>query len=210
MRHSVIPAALTIAVAALCGCAEAQVAYTTQLVNLRAGPDRSYPVVTVLAAAQLVDVQGCLGDYRWCDVVAGYNRGWVYAGNLSTFYQSSYVPLATYGAVIGIGVVAFAVDDYWGRYYVHRPWYVERHRWYAPPPFRGRPVPPPHDGGSRWHQQPVPRPHQAAPVTRSHAIPPGMAQRQPPPSRPGAMPDQRVVPGIPGGRPPAGGQRHYP
>jgi hypothetical protein len=142
--------------------------------------------------------------------------------------------------VIGIGVVAFTLDDYWGRYYVHRPWYGERHRWYAPPPYRGRPVPPLHDGGSRWHQQPVPRPHQAAPVTRSpHAVPPGVVQRQPPTSRPGELPDRLGAPGSPGGwspppgsrargqaqpspkwqrqptpggqgRPPAGGQRNYP
>jgi uncharacterized protein YraI len=109
--------------------AQGQLAYTAKSVNVRAGPDRDYPVVALLPAGYQVIVEGCLADYRWCDVVAGPSRGWVYGGNLNYLYQNTQVPVLDYGAVIGIGVLGFAFNDYWGRHYHNRPWYRDRHRW---------------------------------------------------------------------------------
>jgi uncharacterized protein YraI len=61
----------------------AQMTVTTRAVNLRSGPDRTFPLVTWFPAGTPVTVVGCLDGYRWCDVISGPNRGWVYAGFLS-------------------------------------------------------------------------------------------------------------------------------
>lgn len=127
-------------VLALAGAAHAQqFASTTKSVHLRAGPGRDYPVVAILGPNTAVTVYGCVPQYTWCDVVAGADRGWVYAGNLSYLYQGNNVLLPGVAAVIGIGITAFILDDYWGHYYTDRPWWPERRRYQHP-----RPVPPPH------------------------------------------------------------------
>ncbi len=144
-------AVLTLALAVLPAAAQAQPqpATTGKSVNLRAGPARDFPVVAILPAGLVVSVQGCLPEYTWCDVIAGYYRGWVYAGNLNYFYQGRYGPLQTYAPVIGLVVLSFILDDYWGRHYIDRPWYRERHRWdsrpypASPPQPRVRPRPTP-------------------------------------------------------------------
>lgn len=129
MKHLGPLVLLTMAACALPCAAQGQVAFTAKSVNVRAGPARDYPVVALVPAGYQVAVQGCLPDYSWCDVLAGPTRGWVYGGNINYSYQNTYVPVLTYGAVIGVGVLAFALDDYWGRHYRHRSWYGDRHRW---------------------------------------------------------------------------------
>ena len=89
-----------------------QWALTAKSVNLRAGPAKDYPAVAMLPAGTSIAVEACLSDYRWCDVVAGPNRGWVYAANIAYPYQGANVSVLTYGAVIGIGVVAFSAASY--------------------------------------------------------------------------------------------------
>lgn len=97
--------------------------------NLRAGPARDYPVVVELPAGMSVWVDGCINGYRWCDVTVGPDRGWVYAGNIIYPYQGAPVPLLNYGAVIGIGIIAFSLGDYWDNHYRTRPWYPQRQHW---------------------------------------------------------------------------------
>ena len=128
-----------LSLALLCGAAQAQLAYTAKVVNMRAGPAREYPIVAVLPGGLQVNVQGCLSDYRWCDVVAGPNRGWVYAGNISYAYQNSYEPLLYWGPVVGLAILGFTLDDYWQQHYWSRPWYQERYRWRRVPPPQARP-----------------------------------------------------------------------
>ena len=67
-------------------------------------------MVAILPAGMQILVEGCLSDYRWCDVVAGPNRGWVYAGNIVYPYEGADVPVLTYGAVIGLGIITFSVE----------------------------------------------------------------------------------------------------
>lgn len=117
--------------------AQAQVAIAAKTVNVRAGPDRDYRVVAVLPAGHEILIQGCLADYSWCDVLAGPDRGWVYAGNIRYAYQNAFVPVLNYGAVGRIAVLAFVFEDYWSTHYHDRPWFGERQRrihrpWPAP------------------------------------------------------------------------------
>ncbi len=134
---------MLLSLAALPAVASAELAYAARQLHLRAGPAIDYPVVLTLPAGVVLDVQGCLSDYRWCDVVAGPDRGWVYAANIVYSYQGAPVPVLNYGAVIGIGIIAFSLGTYWDTHYVGRPWYPQRQLWIrrAPPP---RFVPPGH------------------------------------------------------------------
>lgn len=106
-----------------------QQSYTSKYVNLRAGPSRDYPIVTAVPAGVSLIVAGCLPDYRWCDVVVGPNRGWVYAGNIVYPYQGNNVPVLTYGSRVGIGITVFSIGNYWDDYYRAYPWYPQRQRW---------------------------------------------------------------------------------
>jgi uncharacterized protein YraI len=125
-------------------------AYTSEPVDLFAGPSDAYPVVTELGPNVPVEVMGCVSDYSWCDVALPGLRGWIYAGYLTYPYQGAYVPLEGYGAVIGLPIVTFSIGAYWGSFYRDRPWYGERDHWaHVPPPgYGGRPqAPPPYHGG---------------------------------------------------------------
>jgi uncharacterized protein YraI len=106
-----------------------QLAYTSKDVELRAGPAWEYPVVAILLRGVPVSVQGCLSDYQWCDVVAGTYRGWTYAQDIAYPYQGTYYPMLNYGAVIGVGVIAFSLGHYWDQHYRAAYWYPQRQSW---------------------------------------------------------------------------------
>jgi len=126
----------------------AQDAYTARTASVRAGPDRSYPLVMQVPPGVPMQVFGCLEGYAWCDVQYGDVRGWVWSGNLSYPYQSNRVPLLQYGAAIGLPIITFSIGSYWDRYYRGRPWYANRSYWVnrAPPRSRG-PEPRPYNAG---------------------------------------------------------------
>jgi uncharacterized protein YraI len=187
MKYLKLVAGLAVALAALPGVSQAQLAYAAKQVNLRAGPGMEYPVIAILLAGVPVTVQGCVADYRWCDVEAGPSRGWVYAGNIVYPYQGANVPVISSGAMIGIGILAYSVASYWDQHYVGRPWYPQRQRWinrpppppHAPPvqrpalpehhaPSGQRPVSPEHRAPSGQR----PGPHVAPPEARPHGVTP--------------------------------------
>jgi uncharacterized protein YraI len=163
MKPSVVRAFLALALSLPLAAAAQQLAHTAKTVNLRAGPDRMYPVVLVLPPGTQVILQGCLVDYRWCDVSFGYERGWVYAGNLRAISAQGYVPLVGVAPVLGITILQFGIHDYWGVHYRDRPWYRERRRWEQPTRPQVRPQP----------SAPLVRP----PTDRAH--PPGAGGQRP-------------------------------
>ncbi|MDA7418379.1 SH3 domain-containing protein [Xenophilus arseniciresistens] len=161
--------------------AQAEPAYVSDNVNLRAGPSTDYPVVVRLAAGQPLEVVGCTSGYGWCDVVLPDGlRGWVAASLLDyPWGGGTAVPLAQYGAMIGVPIIAFSLGNYWADHYRDRPWYREQ-RWWGqrrpPPPVAGwRPPPPPSIG---WQPRP-PRPDWRPPPPR-----PGWQDRPDRPDRP--------------------------
>ena len=155
----------------------AQSAFTTQAVNMRAGPDRMFPLVTWLRPGTPVNVIGCVNGWRWCDVVAGGWRGWVYSRYLSGPIRSR------------APVITFSVGSYWGAHYRGRPWYSNQSSWnnWGSPGFRPPPPPPPRP------RPPASRPPSARPPSRPPQGPPDFG---PPPG------GQR--PGQGGNRPPSG------
>src|SRR5689334_7183530 len=120
LRHAAL---WTIAFAGWVAFASAEEAWTVKSTNLRAGPDRSYPVVTRVPGGAAVDVAGCVDGYTWCDVVVGPDRGWIWAGNLESPYEGRRVVIYGHGPYWGFPIVPFSVGSYWDTYYVHRPWY---------------------------------------------------------------------------------------
>ena len=100
---------LAVALATLPALSDAEWAYTAADTDLMAGPAVDYPVVIRLGAGLSISVEACMPDYQWCDVVSGPYRGWMYAGNIVYPYQGTNVPVLTYGAVVGFGIVAFSV-----------------------------------------------------------------------------------------------------
>jgi uncharacterized protein YraI len=124
LRHLLGGAVLMLSVAAL-----AENAVTTDTASVRAGPDSSYPEVAQLDADAPIQVMGCLNDWSWCDVTFEGNRGWLYSPDITYEYQGGYVPLYGYAPALGVPVVAFSVDTYWGSYYRDRPWYGQRDQW---------------------------------------------------------------------------------
>jgi uncharacterized protein YraI len=199
MKHLKVLGFLAAALATLPVVSHAQQwAYTAKDVNLRAGPARDYPVVARVRAGVAIDVQGCLSDYRWCDVVAGPSRGWLYAGNMVYPYEGSQVPVQDYGAALGIGIVAFTLGSYWDNHYRASPWYPQRHLWMGRPDAGFRPEgyrPSPRPGFVPGHR-PLPAPgweHGGHRPQQGQGLPPG-----------GYRPPQGMGPGT-GTRPPQGG-----
>jgi uncharacterized protein YraI len=169
-------------------------AMTTEDTDLYAGPDDSYPVVAELDSNSPIQVMGCLDDWSWCDVVADDTRGWMYAPDITYAYEGGYVPLYTYAPSLGIAVVPFTLDVYWGRYYHGRPWFRERDEWAhreihhrrppGPPPSAGPPPRPEHREGPRVAERPDNRPlHLGRAEPSRQAEPPRREERAPPDDR---------------------------
>ncbi|WP_266171727.1 SH3 domain-containing protein [Dyella subtropica] len=134
--------------------------FVTGNVNLRAGPDAAYPIITVVPLGTNVSIQGCTEGWGWCDVVTMGTRGWVAADYIQYVYQDQRVVVQDNGARIGIPIVSFVIGTYWGSYYRDRPFYRQRDYWFhrpivIRPPHRPihrppvRPRPPGWSGGHR-------------------------------------------------------------
>ena len=122
----------------------APVAVTLQAVNVRTAPDRSFPTVTWLLRDTAVTVVGCTEDWRWCDVIAGRDRGWIYTRYLAYAHGGAPTSIMAGGPGLGLPVTPFVLASYWGEHYPGRLW-VERQPYWQ----------------SRWEHRPPPRPWRA-------------------------------------------------
>ncbi|MBB6250606.1 SH3 domain-containing protein [Nitrospirillum iridis] len=210
MRRLHLIAGLFTALMALPAVAKAEYAYTATGTILRAGPGGGYPAIASLPPGAPVNVYGCLSGWSWCDADFQGYRGWIYGGSVLYPYQGQRVYLPQFGGVIGLPIITFSFNDYWGRYYHDRPWFAERRRWERVPPPRPiyhpdhdfRPGPGPGRPGWEHHDdRPGPGPGRPGPGDRRDNNP-GPGPGRPGPggdhhdNRPG---DNRPGPGGPGG-----------
>ncbi|GGB07246.1 hypothetical protein GCM10011491_39180 [Brucella endophytica] len=104
--------------------------FATTDVNMRSGPSTAYPAVTVIPVGEPLRINGCLRDVNWCDVSWTGGRGWAYGRYVQADYRSTRVYVEPdYYPRLGIPIVTFDVDTYWGRHYRDRSFYRERDRW---------------------------------------------------------------------------------
>jgi len=103
--------------------------YVIRNVNLRAGPDSSYPSVARLRAGAPIEIEGCVGSWSWCDVSNGEQRGWIAANYIQEEFEGRRVLVPEYGARIGIPIVSFQFGSYWDDHYRGRSWYDNREHW---------------------------------------------------------------------------------
>lgn len=165
-------ASLALAVPALVQAADG---FVTGNVNLRAGPDAGYPLITTIPTGTPVSIQGCTDGWEWCDVITMGTRGWAAGSFIQYRYQNQPVMVQAYGARIGIPIVSFVIGTYWNNYYRDRPFYRQRNYWYKRPIVH-RPPPRPKPGGNR---PPPPRPGIGNPG-QGHRPPPGPGNRPQP------------------------------
>ena len=145
-------AAAIISFAAMTAAVQAAPGFATADVNSRTGPDIEFPSAGIIPEGAPIDVQGCLNDESWCDVIWKGNRGWVFSEYLGFDYRGQIVLLPDAGpAVFSIPVVVFSTAEYWGRYYVGRSWYgIVIGGWYQIHPRVGWRTPPPGPRKAGW------------------------------------------------------------
>jgi uncharacterized protein YraI len=170
--------------------------YVTGDATLRAGPDIDYPAVDMIPAGSPIGIEGCTDGWEWCDVVFNDERGWVAGNFIQDEYDDQPVLVPAYGERLGIPIVSFSIVTYWDRYYVDRPFYRDRDRWYHRPPPHHAPPPPSHRPWVRPHRdddrlgrdrddRPSP-PHPRHAPSPPHAPPYAPDDRRLPPQRPAA------------------------
>ncbi|ODN68384.1 SH3 domain-containing protein [Methylobrevis pamukkalensis] len=110
-------------------------AYATGNVNLRAGPSTQYPRITTLRVGEPLTVYGCLSGWSWCDVNWRGYRGWVSGRYLEAVYSGRRVIVPNYAPRLGVPVIRFDFDGYWGNHYRRYPFYRDhdRYRYYGRP-----------------------------------------------------------------------------
>lgn len=109
--------------------AAAETALITSSVNVRSGPDRSMPKVTWLMRGTRVSVVGCVPNWRWCDVIAGRDRGWVYSRYLSMPYQGTAIVIAEGGPRLGLPALEFVLGPYWDEHYPRKLFFSQKATW---------------------------------------------------------------------------------
>lgn len=97
--------------------------------NVRAGPDRHFPAATWLLAGTRVTIVGCVESWRWCDVIAGRDRGWVYARYLTVTVGGRAETIARAGPGSGLPVIPFELGTYWNEHYAGRPFVARQAYW---------------------------------------------------------------------------------
>jgi len=75
--------------------------------NLRAGPDVTYPIIAVIGANQDVSVDGCLEVSNWCRVAYGEFNGWASGEYLTAMVQA---PIAANRERLMVGTVTYEKD----------------------------------------------------------------------------------------------------
>jgi uncharacterized protein YraI len=106
-------------------------------VQLRAGPDMSFPVVASIPSNERMALEGCLQGWSWCDVNWNGQRGWVSGKDIEAIHQNKTVRLSEIvSPPVQVPVVTYNTAAYWDTYYKTTPFYTKRQEF-----FRWEPAP---------------------------------------------------------------------
>ena len=145
--------------------ASAEEAYVIRTGKMRAGPDYDFPSIRSVSRGNVIDVYGCTRGYEWCDIRYRGDRGWFPGDNIAFDYAGRRAPLPWVAPLLGLIILDFAIDDYWGRYYYNRPWFNRRDHWHdwRPREPRHRPPAPSLENWPKRITPQSPPPYQSAP-----------------------------------------------
>lgn len=99
---------------------------TTLAVKMRAGPGTDFPSVTTLMGGTPATVIGCESSWRWCDVSAGRDRGWVSSRYLSYTYKGNKVTILNGGPTLELPLTEFSLASYWNEHYRGRVFFARQ------------------------------------------------------------------------------------
>jgi len=91
-------------------------------VTVRAGPGTYFPSVTWLLSGTNVVVVGCAESWRWCDIIAGSKRGWVYSRYIAYVSGGSTSIIRDGGPGLGLPEIEFSPGEYWAEHYGEQSW----------------------------------------------------------------------------------------
>ncbi|MEN3976638.1 SH3 domain-containing protein [Emcibacter sp. SYSU 3D8] len=100
--------------------------YSTDRLDVKAGPDYDYPTVAYARSGSRIEINGCLRDWSWCDVTTHRGRGWVLGEDLQAERAGRRI---SYGAPWGVANVTFSIGNYWDNHYKGRSFYGDRDNW---------------------------------------------------------------------------------
>lgn len=119
-------ACVAVALLGVAPVAAAQTAVTTGAVTVRAGPSAGFPPVTTLMGGTSVAVVGCEASWRWCDVSAGRERGWISSRYLSYTFKGNKVTILSGGPHLELPLVEFSLASYWNEHYQGRVFFARQ------------------------------------------------------------------------------------
>ena len=111
------------------GAANAATGFTTQRVNMYAGPGNNYPRIERIGNRSQIYVHGCIRDYDWCDVTFRDARGWVEGDSIVIAQGRRRLVMRDYGPRYDLPILSFSFGSYWDDNYQGRHFYRERDRY---------------------------------------------------------------------------------
>jgi uncharacterized protein YraI len=127
MRYMVLLAGMLFMLLAPCAAQAARDGIVLEHTGLRAGPDKSYPLLLDLRRGDRVEVLGCVRGWKWCEVVAGGLHGFAVGKRIGADYYGQDVQVAYYGYKLELPYVMFQEQPYWTQYYANRDFYQRRY-----------------------------------------------------------------------------------
>ncbi|MEN3977131.1 hypothetical protein [Emcibacter sp. SYSU 3D8] len=157
MLRSSLTAAAVIAATAITSAmpAHAVPGHATPRLEIKAGPDDGYPTVATVRYDTRLEINGCLRNWRWCDVSTSRTRGWVHGRDIQVDRGGRRLD---WGTPWGVPQSDFDFDSYWDRNYRGQEFYRQRNRWerFDPDDEDVRPISGgmgPGDRDGRWRQR---------------------------------------------------------
>lgn len=134
---------LTAAALVIPSVASAADGFTRSTTSLRAGPGADYPRVARVGGGTSLEIFGCLARGSWCDVGVDGERGWLPGRRIDFVESGRRTHLSGHFSSLGLSILSFGRNDYWGEHYAGRPWVNDRNRKRGPvgdaPPIPVRP-----------------------------------------------------------------------